>query len=243
MKSQLLIVAAGLGRRLGKDGPKALVPLCGKPIVVHTLERFAALGLLDDAVIVYPPSHKEVFAAILDGEFPEVKFTWVAGGEERQDSVSRGLRALNGDTELVVIHDAARPFPAEEAVQACIEEAAEYGAATVAVRCTDTILQASTAGYLELTPDRAAMWSCKTPQVFHVDIIRAAHEGATLLCTDDASLVRANGTPVRLVEGSPLNIKITTPLDLALAEYIIEKKLWTYSKIRKASPSGTNNEH
>lgn len=226
MKTQLLIPAAGGGVRLGCQGPKALVDVAGTPLLVRTLWRFAPLGLLDNAVIVFPSGWKDAFEAALAAAFPGTPFVCVEGGAERQVSVSHGLAALDPDTRLVVIHDAARPFVPAKAVSASCEAARASGAATVAVPCSDTILEADEARFLVGTPDRTRLWACQTPQTFQVDVIRQAYERAWcegVVGTDDATLVRRTGGNVRLVMGSPLNFKVTTPDDLALAELLIKE--------------------
>lgn len=228
MKVRLLIPAAGLGARLGCNSPKALVPLGGRPMLVRTLERFASLGLLEGAAITVPPGHEAEFREVLAAAYPGIPFALVPGGAERQDSVCRGLDALDADTGIVVIHDAARPFVSAESVRASIDAAAECGAATVAVPCIDTILQADAGQYLIDTPDRRTLWACQTPQTFRVEVIRAAHDAARrdrFTGTDDASLVRRTGERVRLVLGTPLNFKVTTPADLAIAESVIREGL------------------
>jgi len=226
VKTQLLIPAAGMGVRLGCEGPKALVELAGKPMIVRTLERLAPLGLLDRAVIMTPPAWRGVFAGILHRAFPQIALTIEDGGSQRQDSVELGLALLDPDTEMVVIHDAARPFVPLESVTASIDAALACGAATVAIPTTDTVLQGDRDGFLVDTPDRRYLWMCQTPQTFRVPVIRAAHAQARrdgYVGTDDATLVRRTGAPVKLVMGSPANIKITTPADLAWAAQFIRE--------------------
>ncbi len=222
---QLLIPAAGMGLRLGAGGPKALIHLAGKPLLVHTLERFDRLGLADGAIIVGPGACRSQFFQVLSAAYPNRAFQWADGGAERQLSVANGLNALAADTEIVVIHDAARPFVPEEAIRASIDAAREYGAATVAIRAIDTVLVGDADEFLLETPNRARLWACQTPQTFHVAVIREAHHRASRedhLGTDDATLVQRTGGRVKLVNGSPLNFKVTTPEDFALAERVIE---------------------
>ena len=221
----MLIPAGGLGLRLGKPLPKALVPLCGVPLLVRTLRQFAPLGLADAAVVVIPPSHRADFESVLADAFPGAAIRLVDGGEARQDSVRLGLAALDLDTELCVIHDAARPFITPEIIQASIDAAANFGAATVAIPSVDTILMDDGDGFLRETPDRSLLWACQTPQTFRVAVIRDAHEQALrrgFKGTDDATLVRHCGHPVKLVPGSPHNLKVTTPTDLYVAAAFIE---------------------
>lgn len=217
-----------MGTRLGSDRPKALVDLAGKPLLVWTLERFSPLDLVDGAVVVVPPGRQEEFAGVLDRSFPGFHFSLAPGGAERQVSVAHGLDALAAETDIVVIHDAARPFVTEASIRESIRAAGLHGAATVAIPTVDTILEADDDQHLVDTPDRRNLWQCQTPQTFRVSVIRSAHESARFedfMGTDDASLVRRLGAKVKLVMGSPLNFKITTPTDLALAEHIAQEGL------------------
>jgi 2-C-methyl-D-erythritol 4-phosphate cytidylyltransferase len=226
VKTQLLIAAAGAGERLGCAGPKALAGLGGVPMVVRTLQRIEALGLAEDSIVLAPLPCMDEFAAALAIAFPDVRIRCIAGGDHRQESVSNGLDALDGETDIVVIHDAARPFVTPESVRASIEAARDCGAATVAIPAIDTILEGTEDGYLAATPDRSRMWACQTPQTFRVEIIRQAHHAAAqegYFGTDDASLVQRQGGKVKLVMGSALNMKITTPSDLSLARLLFER--------------------
>jgi len=228
VKSQLLIPAAGMGVRLGQNRPKALIDVAGKPMLIRALDRFAPLGLVEGAVIVVTPGYRSEFERALTKAFPSSAFMLIDGGEARQDSVRHGLKRLDAETEIVVIHDAARPFVSTESIQASINAAMECGAATVAIPCVDTILEANAEQCLEHTPDRSVLWACQTPQTFKVAVIREAHESAKsadAVLTDDASLVRRIGGVVRLVHGTPSNFKITTPGDLALATCAVRNSL------------------
>ncbi len=226
MNVGLLVVAAGPGSRLRRDVPKALVGVAGVPLLVRTVRRFECVDLVDGAVVVASPEHQRDFEEILKEAFPESSIRVVEGGAERQVSVAKGLAAFDEGTDFVAIHDAARPFVAEQAIRDTIEAAQAIGAATVAVPCADTILECGEDGMLAATPDRNRLWACQTPQVFALEVIRAAHEKAGNLgtmSTDDATLVRAAGHEVKIVRGSPENIKITTQSDLAFAEFLIRE--------------------
>lgn len=223
MNTQFLIAAAGLGERLGREEPKALVPLLGRPMLLHTLDRFREAGL-DHGVVLVPPGREETFSAALAGR--DVRLT--NGGATRQESVRNGLNALEDGTEVVAIHDAARPFVSVAAIRASIAAAAEHGAATVAIPSVDTILEGDEAAFLRATPDRRRLWACQTPQTFRVEVIREAHHRATregFQGTDDASLVRRMGGRVKLVMGSRHNMKITLPEDLRIAELMMREGL------------------
>jgi 2-C-methyl-D-erythritol 4-phosphate cytidylyltransferase len=228
VNAQLLIPAAGMGTRLGWGGPKALVPLEGKPLLAHTLTRFEDAGLIESAVILVPPGSEKTFRDALIETFPNITFKIVSGGNERQDSVRLGLDALAKDTEVVLIHDAARPFVSIEAIRSSIDAAQDVGAATVAIPTIDTILHSEDGESLGDTPPRETMWACQTPQTFRLEVIRHAHAQAKengYAGTDDATLVRQAGHPVKLVMGTPTNIKITTPSDFAFAETILREEL------------------
>ncbi|NLV44205.1 MAG: 2-C-methyl-D-erythritol 4-phosphate cytidylyltransferase [Candidatus Hydrogenedentes bacterium] len=221
MKVQVLIPAAGMGRRLGADKPKALVSLAGRPLIQITLDRMGALAGEARAIVVYPEGFKREF---MDAILPvQSEVSLVPGGSERQDSVYEGLKALDDDTEIVVIHDAARPFVPLKAVCRAVEETERYGAATLAIPVADTMLLGDEEGFLDSTPDRSRVWACQTPQVFRTEIIRKAYalDGATRKSvTDDATLARLAGFPVKLVMGDAMNLKITTPDDVAYVEYL-----------------------
>lgn len=215
-----------MGTRLGQDIPKALVSLGKRPLLVHTLEQFHALGLANDAVIAVPHGQEKIFQEAIAQHLPAISVHIIPGGAERQDSVRLGLAALNSHTDIVVIHDAARPFPPSDAVRRSIELASESGAATVAIPCSDTILQTDADQMLLSTPDRTHLWACQTPQTFSKQLITAAHEAAHTQgysCTDDASLVKWHGAPVALVPGSDTNLKITTPEDLRYAQFLLRE--------------------
>ena len=211
--------------RLGADRPKALIDLAGVPLLVRTLRRFADLDLADGCIIMIAPQARAEFEGALRAHFPALRAQLVDGGIERQDSVRNGLAALDPATEIVLIHDAARPFVSIDSIRASADAAAEFGAATVAIPSIDTILVSDGDAFLSDTPDRKTLWACQTPQTFRVAVLRHAHEEALrdgYAGTDDASLVQRAGGKVKLVMGSPLNFKVTTPQDLALARCVIE---------------------
>lgn len=224
MIARALIAAAGEGRRLGADVPKALVELGGVPLFVHSLLSFERAGMLDGAVVLAPPAHAGAVQEIIGSRFPEHEITIVPGGRTRQESVWNGLCVVPSDSYVIAIHDAARPFTPPSAIRASVDAAAAYGAATVAIPCSDTVLEADENSFLNRTPDRSRLWQCQTPQSFRLDVIKAAYVNARakdLTATDDATLVRRNGGTVKLVDGSPYNFKITLPEDLRLAEAMV----------------------
>jgi 2-C-methyl-D-erythritol 4-phosphate cytidylyltransferase len=228
MKVQLILAAAGMGARLGAERPKALVDLGGAALIVQALSRFEPVGLLDGGIILFAQGFLDEFKQTIRAAFPAVTFVYVEGSTERQLSVRNGLDAVSNEADIIVIHDAARPFVELSAVTASIEAAAQHGAATVAIPVADTILVATEDAFLAETPDRGRLWSCQTPQTFQAEVIRDAHRRAALdgfIGTDDASLVRRVGRAVKLVRGSPRNFKITTAGDLELARAIVQSGL------------------
>lgn len=228
MKVRLLIPAAGMGTRLGSAGPKALVDLCGEPMLARTLARFFFVSPAPPVIVTAPPGHVGEFEAALSGAASKLECMVTPGGLERQESVAGALALLDNDDDLVLIHDAARPFVSPESIRAGIAAAERHGAATVAVPAVDTVLMGDSDAFLVGTPDRSSLWCCQTPQIFRVGVIREAHRRAAeegRRGTDDASLVREAGMPVKLVMGAALNFKITTPFDLDVARMVVREGL------------------
>lgn len=210
--------------------PKALVTLGGEPLVTHAVRRLLATGGVSHVVVVVPASHASEFAAVL-GRFDEspVPVSIVEGGAERSDSVRCGLRALHPECRLVLVHDAARclaPPALGERVLAALAAGADAVIPGVAV--TDTIKvvdgglgSADGADLLVLsTPPRAALRAVQTPQGFQRAALASAHESG-LDATDDAALVERAGGRVIVIEGDTLALKITTPIDMVVAEHLL----------------------
>ncbi len=194
-------------------------------MLVRTLRRMAEASVFDaPPLVTFPDTHRKEFQQCLSQAGLEAEL--LPGGAERQDSVRLALASMASDTELVAIHDAARPFVPVSSVVASLDAAREFGAATVAIPVTDTILEADVNAFLVNTPDRARMWACQTPQTFRYSMIVDAHRRAAsegYRGTDDASLVRRYGASVKLVMGHAFNIKITRPEDLRLAQVILQE--------------------
>lgn len=226
VKTAALVVAAGRGHRSGLDIPKQFHNLAGKPLILHCLEAFESFSCISEIALVLPPEFVHVAAVKKDlARFSKLTQI-VAGGDERQDSVMNGLAALSPDMEYVAIHDGARPFPPEKATEQAILAARECGAAILAIPVTDTLKQSDANGFILDTIARRSLWLAQTPQVFRKDLIIEAHKetrrrGAAL--TDDAGAVQLLGKPVRLVEGSRDNIKITVNEDFDIATRYLNK--------------------
>lgn len=222
MKTVALIPAAGMGRRMGAALNKQYLLLAGKPILAHTLELFQQADCIDAIFVVVPPAEIGFCRTQVVEKYRLTKVDQiVAGGQERQDSVLNGLRALDcASDDVVVIHDGVRPLVPTAVVQHSIEMARQYDGALVAVPVKDTVKVVKD-GFVSATPDRSRLWLAQTPQTFRYEIIRAVYERAAIegfSGTDDASLLERTGGHVHLVIGDYRNIKITTPEDILLAE-------------------------
>ena len=218
-----LIPAAGVGARMHSDRAKQMIELAGEPLLVHTLRRFEECDAIDQVILILQPSlTSEVLGLVSRHGFKKINRV-VAGGAERQDSVYRGLQVINPITAgIVVIHDAARPFVRPEEIRAAVDRAQITGAALMALGATDTIKQVKS-GRVQRTIDRRRICYAQTPQAFKYSIIKEAYERAqaeNVSATDDSQLVERIGHRVSVVEGSSLNIKITRPIDLRLAQLI-----------------------
>ncbi|WP_338824378.1 2-C-methyl-D-erythritol 4-phosphate cytidylyltransferase [Neomoorella humiferrea] len=219
-----IIAAAGQGRRMGAGGNKVYMPLGDKPVLAYSLAVVEASPLVDEVIIVTRGEDirlcREIVAA---GPFRKVKEI-VAGGEERQDSVAAGLKAVAPPAEWVAVHDGARPFLSLALLARVVDAAGKTGAAVAALPVKETIKRGNEEGIVTATLVREGLWSVQTPQVFRrewlVDAYSKAKENGWT-ATDDASLVEKAGYPVRLVYGEEINIKITTPGDMILARAIL----------------------
>ena len=222
----VIFPAAGEGRRMNAGKNKVLLELLGKPSLVRTLLRFSECAAVDDFIVVVGEEDVETVTAILAKTGGLKPFRVVAGGSERQYSVRNGIAALHPDTEVVLVHDAARPLVSVKTIEAVVAEAWRSGAAIAAVRAKNTIKIVRGDGVVESTPERGKLWEVQTPQGFRRDILEEAYRRAEadgFLGTDDAGLVERLGLPVRVVEGGYRNIKVTTPEDLWIVETFMER--------------------
>ena len=225
MRTVAIVPAAGSGNRMGRELSKQYLALGGMPLLVHTLNVFERCPVVDALLVVVPPSDVEAVRTEMLPRWSLKKLAGIVpGGKERQDSVRAGIEALDRETELVVIHDAVRPFITVELIENCIRAAAEEGAATVGVPVKDTVKEVGADGRVTRTCDRNLLWLTQTPQAFRRDIIENAHRAAVrdgYRGTDDTSLVERLGIAVRMIRGDYGNIKITTPEDLVIAEALL----------------------
>jgi len=222
-----LIVAAGKGRRFGGEIPKQFHPLAGKPLLLYCLEAFESFPEISEMVVVLPPEYVHIDSIRRDLQHLGKLKAIIPGGVERQDSVISGLNAFSSSVEYVAIHDGARPFPPHEATRRAIQTARECGAAILALPVMDTIKTSDDNHFITGTLDRASLWLAQTPQVFRKDLIIEGYEIAQkkgVILTDDASAIQLLGKPIRLVEGSINNLKITVGEDFEIAERLINRK-------------------
>lgn len=217
-----VIVAAGSASRMGGID-KVMAPIGGEPMIARTLQNFQECDAIAEIVVV---TREDLIVTMtnLTAKFPKVTAV-VAGGKTRQESVGLGLNALSKEVKLVAVHDGARPFAGWQLIDRVVRAANSYGAAAPAIPVKDTI-KVVNGGIVKETPDRAALRAVQTPQAFDFDLLRGALTKAKLdgvQVTDDCAAVERMGMSVKIVEGEETNIKITTPMDLKIAELILEE--------------------
>ena len=217
-----VIVAAGSASRMGGID-KVMAPLGGTPMVARTAAAFQNCDAIAEIVIVTRPDLIRPISALCAG-MDKVRAV-VAGGSSRQESVWLGLNALSEDIQLAAIHDGARPLVSKLVIDRTVRAANSYGAAAPAVPVKDTI-KVVKGGLVEKTPERATLQAVQTPQVFDFDLLRGALKQAEeekAAVTDDCSAVERLGMKVKIVEGDERNLKVTTPMDLKIAEMLLEE--------------------
>ncbi len=218
--------AAGQGRRMKAGKNKVFLELLGKPILVHTLERFSASQQVDFLVVIVAKDEIAQIEQLLSKVSGLKPYAVIAGGSERQYSIANGLAAMPEETEIVLVHDAARPLVSLSVIENVIAAARAEGSAIAAVPEKNTIKVVDEAGFVRETPNRAVLWAVQTPQGFQKEILLEAYQRAEkdgFLGTDDASLVERMGRPVQVVTSSYRNIKVTTPEDLLIAEAFLRE--------------------
>ena len=218
-----VIVAAGSATRMGGID-KVMAALGGEPMIVRTVRTFQECDVIREIVIV---TRQDLLVPIMDlcHDFDKVTAV-IVGGSSRQESVAMGLGALSGKTKLVAVQDGARPLITWQVIDRTVRAANTYGAAAPAVPVKDTI-KVVRGGLIAATPDRSVLQAVQTPQVFDLDLLKGAlakaeQENAQL--TDDCSAVERLGMSVKIVEGDERNIKVTTPMDLKIAEMLLEDR-------------------
>ena len=219
METVAIITAAGHGKRMGR--PKQFLKMGGLPMLWWTLSVFQNTKSVQGIILVINPEDKN---KLMNFKFSKM-IKVVVGGKERQDSVYNGLKALPEEADLVIIHDGARPFVTPVIIEAAVRQARKKGAIVVGVPVKDTIkLVKPKSLTVNKTVDRDGIWVAQTPQVFKKDLIMLAYQKyGREKATDDAMLVEKLGKPVEMLMGSYINLKVTNPDDLVLAEAILRK--------------------
>lgn len=214
-----IIVAAGSGKRFASDIPKQFLHILGKPVIIHTLERFEASAEIAELILVLAASEIEAFKTTASNYSLTKLVNIVPGGNTRAESVFNGFQVADNRTELIVVHDGARPLVSIDEIAATVLKAEETGAACLVASITDTIKQVS-GNQIIGTLDRSNLRRALTPQAFRYEILEKALEGSDLGedVTDECFLVEKIGQKIAFVEGSSKNIKITHAEDLVIAE-------------------------
>lgn len=223
-KLSVIIPAAGSGTRMGADVPKPLIELGGKTILEHTITRFLEVSEVIQIIIATPEAYVKKISALVSVMSSEVNFLVIEGGSERQFSIYNALLKVDEGADLVAVHDAVRPFIRSALIEKCMEVASQYDGAIIGVPAKDTIKRVNEDNVIQETPKRSLLWQAQTPQIFKKKVLQKAYEDAidhNFVATDDASLVERIGGEVRMVEGDRENLKITYPVDLKVAELML----------------------
>ncbi|WP_338450500.1 2-C-methyl-D-erythritol 4-phosphate cytidylyltransferase [Niallia oryzisoli] len=225
MLYQVVIPAAGQGKRMGAGKNKLLLKLDGVPILIHTLKVFEDDESCSGVILAVNEEDEKEFNSLLS-EYSIAKVIGIVpGGAERQYSIYNGIKALR-ENGIVLVHDGARPFIEKGQIHSLVTAAEQHGASILAVPVKDTVKKVKDHKVIE-TVERSSLWAVQTPQAFRMPLLLKAYELAEeegFLGTDDASLVERMGHDVMIVEGNYDNIKLTTPEDLFFAETIIRKR-------------------
>ncbi|MDA0739135.1 MAG: 2-C-methyl-D-erythritol 4-phosphate cytidylyltransferase [Nitrospirae bacterium] len=223
-----VVTAGGRGVRMGTNVPKQFLSLGGVPLLVHALRTFEQSPIISEVILVVPQDDCQYCREeIIPSHGLKKVSQVVAGGKRRQDSVLNGVRAAHPETEIVVIHDAVRPFVTLDMVTQVVESTRTHGAAIVALQMRDTVKRVNADGFIQETLSREELWLAQTPQAFRRTLLLQAHaqgDADGVDATDDAFLIERMNLPVAIVQGSSDNIKITRPEDLHMGEAILTAK-------------------
>ncbi|KAF9587178.1 hypothetical protein IFM89_039618 [Coptis chinensis] len=207
---------------MGASMPKQYLPLLGQPIALYSFYTFSRMVQVKEIVVVCDPSYKDIFEDARDNIKVELKFA--LPGKERQDSVFNGFQAIDDNSELVCIHDSARPLVSTEDIEKVLDDGWLNGAAVLGVPAKATIKEANSESFVVRTLDRKTLWEMQTPQIIKPELLTKGFELVIregLEVTDDVSIVEHLKHPVYITQGSYTNIKVTTPDDMLLAERIL----------------------
>lgn len=207
----MIVVGGGSGNRFG-SGNKLLADLNGMPVYLHSLKNFA--GACDELVMAVPAGMLNDFQERQQAVLPEIKVTFVAGGDTRTGSVRNALRLVSPAADFIAVHDAARPLASVELLEKLVAAAREYGGAIPGAKVVDTVKVVDTRDIVTATPDRSHLAAVQTPQVFRANLLRIAYDRLSESQTDDAAAVEAAGGAVKVVWNDKPNLKITYPDDL-----------------------------
>nr|WLF00990.1 2-C-methyl-D-erythritol 4-phosphate cytidylyltransferase [Santalum album] len=216
----VILLAGGKGKRMGASMPKQYLPLIGQPIALYSFYTFSHMSEVKEVIVVCDPSYKDIF----EDTKVNVDLKFALPGKERQDSVYSGLQAVDMNSELVCIHDSARPLVSSGDINKVLSDGWINGAAVLGVPVKATIKEANSESFVVRTLDRNTLWEMQTPQVIKAKLLREGSELVNregLEVTDDVSIVEHLKHPVYITEGSYTNIKVTTPDDILLAERIL----------------------
>ena len=227
VKVALLIPAAGASTRFSGKIKKQFAELDGRAVFLRTVELFADRDDVVQIVMAIPAEDEEIFKIRHEASLGFHGVKVILGAQHRFETVEKLLQQVKDDVDLIALHDAVRPCVTKEQIDAVFAAAAQTGAAILAHRLVGTIKKVDTQNHIETTIDRSTLWEAQTPQVFKPDIIKKAYQQREKIrenITDDAQLVEALGVPVKIVESTPSNIKITTNEDLAVAAAILKAR-------------------
>ncbi|HEV8051966.1 MAG TPA: 2-C-methyl-D-erythritol 4-phosphate cytidylyltransferase [Parachlamydiaceae bacterium] len=219
VKTSAILLAGGIGQRMHSTTPKQFLVLDQKPVACYSFELFLEMPEIDEIIVVCLEDFRELF----NSTHSHKQVSFALPGERRQDSVFNGLQAASHD--LICIHDAARPFIDKEIVSNALEAGKQYGAAAIGMPVKFTVKEIDPENFVIKTPDRSNVWEIQTPQVLQRHILTEGFNYANLhklTVTDDVSLAELIGKPVKLVEGSHINLKMTFPNDLTIANHILK---------------------
>ncbi|MDB9447494.1 2-C-methyl-D-erythritol 4-phosphate cytidylyltransferase [Anabaena sp. CS-542/02] len=223
----LLIPSAGIGKRMGGTRNKLLLQVRSQPIIAWTLKAAAAASTIKWIGIISQPVDWPDFKAIVADLNVTKPVEFIPGGLSRQESVYNGLQALPDTAEHVLIHDGARCLVTPDLLNSCAQAIQECSGLIAAVPVKDTIKVVDKHGIIQTTPDRQQLWAAQTPQGFNVNLLKQCHAQGLRQgweVTDDAALFERCGIEVRIVPGEETNLKVTTPQDLAMAEFILSQR-------------------
>jgi 2-C-methyl-D-erythritol 4-phosphate cytidylyltransferase len=229
LRTVAIIPAAGTGMRMKNDRPKQFLDLQGRPLLAFTLEKFQVCPAIDSIILVAPQNEvKYCRSEIVERHHLTKVENVVAGGERRQDSVRLGIEASGGDYGLVLIHDGVRPLITHDLIEHVVKAAQEHRAVITGLPAKETVKEIDENALVVKTYERQKVWLVQTPQAFRYEDILMAHRRAVEEgwdeVTDDALLVEKVGIPVKVVEGPEDNIKVTTPQDLELAQFLLKRQ-------------------